>query len=418
MSASANVTDAMVHAFEDAYCKNWEAQRCAPEGTQELGTFFATRAGLSAALSAQPSPGGQDALLASLVARWRKDADEVGASDNTMCQKIANCTMRHAAELQAVIAARQPVGAPVCSGGFLISNGSGEKYMAWGQVGPEWTADKSAALWLVRRADAEALAAENEDAWSILPVERCALPPNGWACTLADGHEGPCPTIAAPPAQAADSQPVGAAVKDSLTVGGGLPVAEIFAAFRPDGSIAGTAFSAEEAGYWQGCKVVRYTTPSAQAVDLPYSLDADPAGIRARVADVITGTLMVGAQGHTPPPAGHWAEPFWQAARADAKAQAVDLDPINVFVQDYELGRGRIVVTCYGQAWCGFWGAMGERTVMQFVAACDADYVAGNMLSGRHEHVKKHERVYVERIAAEVIAEFRALIDNQAVGNG
>ncbi|HHA2690843.1 TPA: hypothetical protein ACOEPG_002822 [Stenotrophomonas maltophilia] len=94
------------------------------------------------------------------------------------------------------------------------------------------------------------------------------------------------------------------------------------------------------------------------------------------------------------------------------------LDPINVFVQDYELGRGRIVVTCYGRAWCGFWGAMGDRTVMQFVAACDADYVAGNMLSGRHEHVKKHERLYVERIATEVIAEFRALIDSQAVGNG
>ncbi len=94
------------------------------------------------------------------------------------------------------------------------------------------------------------------------------------------------------------------------------------------------------------------------------------------------------------------------------------LDPINVFVQDYELGRGRIVVTCYGQAWCGFWGAMGDRTVMQFVAACDADYVAGNMLSGRHEHVKKHERTYVERIAIEVIAEFRALIDGKAVGNG
>ncbi|KOQ76096.1 hypothetical protein ABW45_12385 [Stenotrophomonas maltophilia] len=87
----------------------------------------------------------------------------------------------------------------------MISNGSGEMYMAWGQVGPEWTADRSTALWLVRRADAEALAAENEDAWSILPVERCALPPNGWVCTLAAGHEGPCPTIAAPTAQAMDT---------------------------------------------------------------------------------------------------------------------------------------------------------------------------------------------------------------------
>ncbi|HHA2771684.1 hypothetical protein [Stenotrophomonas maltophilia] len=91
---------------------------------------------------------------------------------------------------------------PACSGGFVISDGSGEKYMAWGQVGPEWVADRSAALWLVRRADAEALAAENEDAWSILPVERCALPPSGWACTLEVGHEGPCPTIAVQPSPA------------------------------------------------------------------------------------------------------------------------------------------------------------------------------------------------------------------------
>lgn len=49
-----------------------------------------------------------DALLESLVARWRKDAEEAGTSDNTLCQKIANCTMRHAAELQAALAARQP----------------------------------------------------------------------------------------------------------------------------------------------------------------------------------------------------------------------------------------------------------------------------------------------------------------------
>ncbi|HGM6773282.1 TPA: hypothetical protein ACKQAW_003891 [Stenotrophomonas maltophilia] len=117
--------------------------------------------------------------------------------------------------------ARQPVGEPVCSGGFVISNGSGEKYMAWGQVGPEWTADRSAALWLVRRADAEALAAENEDAWSILPVERCTLPPNGWACTLAAGHEGPCPTIAAPPAQAVDLT----TVRYALDAAEGLAVA-------------------------------------------------------------------------------------------------------------------------------------------------------------------------------------------------
>lgn len=75
-----------------------------------------------AALSAQPSPGGQDALLASLVARWRKDADEIGASNNTLCKKVANCTMRHAAELQAALAARQPVG-PMSAEASQIARG-------------------------------------------------------------------------------------------------------------------------------------------------------------------------------------------------------------------------------------------------------------------------------------------------------
>jgi len=45
-------------------------------------------------------------------------------------------------------------------------------------------------------------------------------------------------------------------------------VAEIFAAFRADGSLAGTAFTAESAGYWSGCRVVRYTAPPAQGIDL------------------------------------------------------------------------------------------------------------------------------------------------------
>jgi hypothetical protein len=90
-----------------------------------------------------------------------------------------------------------------------------------------------------------------------------------------------------------------------------------------------------------------------------------------------------------------------------------NLDPISVFIQDQAAGRGRIVVTCYGNAWQAFWGAMGDRTVMEFVAQCDADYVAGNMISGRQTRMTKAERAYTERIATEVIAEFRSLRDGQ-----
>ncbi|WP_426304068.1 hypothetical protein ACN9MJ_13720 [Acidovorax facilis] len=55
----------------------------------------------------------------------------------------------------------------------------------------------------------------------------------------------------------------------------------------------------------------------SQPAQCPYSIDADPQGIRSRVAEAITGALAFGAQGKNPPPSGHWLAPFWNAARAD-----------------------------------------------------------------------------------------------------
>lgn len=66
-----------------------------------------------------------------------------------------------------------------------------------------------------------------------------------------------------------------------------------------------------------------YAAPVTAA---PYSIDADPLGIRATVADCITGALMVGALGHAKPPEGNWLLPFWEMARADAQtAHGIDL---------------------------------------------------------------------------------------------
>lgn len=138
MSTSVNVTDAMVHAFEDAYCKNWEAQRHAPEGTKELGTFFATRAGLSAALSAQPSPGGQDAaryerLFLSAVEMLTKISLRLGLEPNSDGVEPMLAAIDALASRQPVCAAvkhsltvggGQPVGKPVAyldlgAGGYM-----------------------------------------------------------------------------------------------------------------------------------------------------------------------------------------------------------------------------------------------------------------------------------------------------------
>lgn len=52
-----------------------------------------------------------------------------------------------------------------------------------------------------------------------------------------------------------------------------------------------------------------------KAGDATYSIDLDPAGIRALVCDAITGALALGAQNESPAPEGHWLGHFWQLGR-------------------------------------------------------------------------------------------------------
>ncbi len=99
-SSAMGVTEAMVHAFEDAYCKNWEAQRHAPEGTKELGTFFATRAGLESALAARQPVAGLS---------WAEYWMERGQPD--VAHDFDAFSRAEAWAFQRFPAARQPVGA-------------------------------------------------------------------------------------------------------------------------------------------------------------------------------------------------------------------------------------------------------------------------------------------------------------------
>jgi len=54
---------------------------------------------------------------------------------------------------------------------WLIENGKdGEdiRYRGWAEGWPYWVKDPYKALWFVRREDAEAISAEDEDAWRIV----------------------------------------------------------------------------------------------------------------------------------------------------------------------------------------------------------------------------------------------------------
>lgn len=69
------------------------------------------------------------------------------------------------------------------------------------------------------------------------------------------------------------------------------------------------------------------------------------------------------------------------------------LDPIRVIMEDFGQGRGMITITCFGEAWSNYWGAMGEGalgeyvTIAEFFGFCSVDYLAGKLKNGLEENL-------------------------------
>lgn len=53
------------------------------------------------------------------------------------------------------------------------------------------------------------------------------------------------------------------------------------------------------------------------------------------------------------------------------------LDPVRVMIENYEPGKGRITITCFGKAWTGAWSAMGGDTVQAFIKRVSNEYLIG-----------------------------------------
>lgn len=79
------------------------------------------------------------------------------------------------------------------------------------------------------------------------------------------------------------------------------------------------------------------------------------------------------------------------------------LDPITVVYRDESPGRGGIIVECYGKAWAAFWGGMGAKTVREFVASCDPDYLATKLWRDGEKRTKGAES-YLLRITTAIRA--------------
>ena len=59
-----------------------------------------------------------------------------------------------------------------------------------------------------------------------------------------------------------------------------------------------------------------------------------------------------------------------------------DLDAVTVYVTNYELGQGKLVIECFGDAWAHYWGAMGEQTLQEFMLSANNDYLLNKLMSG------------------------------------
>jgi hypothetical protein len=59
--------------------------------------------------------------------------------------------------------------------------------------------------------------------------------------------------------------------------------------------------------------------------------------------------------------------------------KADELDNIAVYLEDFDIGQGKIVIECYGKSWSSCWFAMGNKTMAEFFKTADVEYLAGKL---------------------------------------
>ncbi len=84
---------------------------------------------------------------------------------------------------------------------------------------------------------------------------------------------------------------------------------------------------------------------------------------------------------------------------------SAELDLITVVFQDFGNHRGRIIVTCYGEAWTAYWNSMPEETVKEFVMRMDVGYLTNKLGSTRDN---KKWQGYLSKLARQAKIHLRA----------
>ncbi|HHA2767548.1 TPA: hypothetical protein ACOECM_001526 [Stenotrophomonas maltophilia] len=168
---------------ETVYDAAWRAYKAAPRAVANGPSRSAVRAAVDAVLGYLMPPGSTPAFLADRELRRAVAADlmEMGSESQRGGWPAMRATYTvplfqvppGPLPTDVAIAAHQRAeqAADLTSAhGWVVADGQGTRWRKWGDFGPEWTADRDAALHFARRTDAEAFAKEDQDAWLIQPV--------------------------------------------------------------------------------------------------------------------------------------------------------------------------------------------------------------------------------------------------------
>lgn len=83
--------------------------------------------------------------------------------------------------------------------------------------------------------------------------------------------------------------------------------------------------------------------------------------------------------------------------------ELINLDPIRVIFLDQEVGAGRVIIQCYGEAWTLYWGSMGEYTIKEFFLVVDIGYIVNKI----DPHAYNERLDYLIRIVTAIRAALR-----------
>lgn len=70
-----------------------------------------------------------------------------------------------------------------------------------------------------------------------------------------------------------------------------------------------------------------------------------------------------------------------------------DLDPVNVYIEEYTPTSGKITIECFSQAWSYFWGSIGEMSIMEFFCSCDNHYLSSKFAPHMKSEIDDYDRL-------------------------